>query len=303
MSSDDFPDCPDCAAAAPHERPRSATDEDDAKIVHEHELDERWRDRVMDQGVRHSMSTEDVLAQYELPKEIACSILGQHRHKAGLVVRSKCGRVLFLGSTCGRQHVVGFSDAEKLLEERRFKRGARAALSGATEHALAMRQQIDRCRHFFDLKRRLADDFEALVKDANERARLGAPGREVAVRNDRGEPDVGHLRGLEFWSGSFSIGSLEKARSELAALGHHDFSTEGKAKLRKASKRLSELLDESRSAERWVESAAAYFNPTNLDWSLQAIGMRGKERTKAAARILRWYRRAELDAANTHAEK
>lgn len=75
-------------------------------------------------------------------------------------------------------------------------------------------------------------------------------------------------------------------------MGQKDFSTVGIAKLRHASERLSELLDGAQSAERWIESAAAYFNPTNLEWSLQAIEMPREEREKAAHRTLRWYRRA-----------
>ena len=67
--------------------------------------------------VRHWVDAIEVLLQYTLLQFINCSLPGRHEHKNGLVVRTRCGLVIRIGTSCARKCLNGWQDVDKQINK------------------------------------------------------------------------------------------------------------------------------------------------------------------------------------------
>lgn len=112
VSRDNFVNCAECAELPSSDKqleivpPRTF----DPAEVRRIETTER-------EQVRHAVDAVDVILTYKVPFDIACSYPGAHPHQNGLVARTRCGKVVRIGSMCGASAVHGWDEIKKTIGE------------------------------------------------------------------------------------------------------------------------------------------------------------------------------------------
>lgn len=111
-SADDLPDCPDCTS-----RERNPNQPSEVQRVTPEQLSE-WQSEVEDiraGGVRHAVDIADLLGEYSMKDRQECSYFG-HPHNNGLLIFSRCGKLLKIGSDCGSKYVIGYKRLRRNLK-------------------------------------------------------------------------------------------------------------------------------------------------------------------------------------------
>jgi hypothetical protein len=102
---DSYPICPTCEDVGAADDPAVEYFDEFAYLRSPAELD---RFPIVATEERHRISVTDVLAEYDMPETMRCSMLPRsHPHRHGWVVRTRCGMVVKFGSECGENMVDG----------------------------------------------------------------------------------------------------------------------------------------------------------------------------------------------------
>jgi hypothetical protein len=270
---------PLCSVCALVEMPVKTVDQfgakDFDKFAELHELERRFPARARDVRVRHRMRREDVLAVYEVSNDCQCSMQGDHRHRAGLVVRAACGEILFLGEHCGESSVEGFQQAQRLYRDRQDDFVRERLLEEAHLLLKPIGEAARMLTPLFQLRRSLPAEFQEVMR---RRASQGARGREVEVqtvveRDGRSgtERRVVYLRGMELWDDVRNLASLNRTRERLVSLIQKKRGGLKTGAAKKLSVELGEIRRELAEHEKLREHAAAFFAHENVGAALQAV--------------------------------
>lgn len=236
--------CSACAMLAPE-----PTDTEHLKFVpyfrEAKELDQFSFDNTNE---RHEINPQDVLAEYEFEDRAKCSILPRlHDHWHGWVVRTRCGKVLKLGSNCGPQHIADFS---RIKAYSRDSRSQYAFVSQTRKNLQEIREKLVEAatwqERIWDFRRRLNDRMPMLAQGltrqfldkrlAAEQRALGIEMWDLSRRDVR--PDLRVLATLD---------ALSAAWSEEAPPGRTE---QGEIR-----KQVRGLLDRVNEALAWARSA------------------------------------------------
>lgn len=150
--------------------------------------------------LKHIAEGDGILARYEFPTKVICSLKGGHRHNQGIVVRMLCGVTLCMGFDCGKQSIIRFKEILKDYDRRRKFATDRGTIETWPEQ---FRARIATLAPALDQRRTLEEALRVKLPELHgellRRHRKGAGGLEVTIPADRigaKEDQLRHLAGL-----------------------------------------------------------------------------------------------------------
>jgi hypothetical protein len=267
-SADTLRDCPACAAP-----PTQSITPDAIERLKPSDLARLASEvaRIGEGGVRHAVAIDDLVGVYEV-LEADCSYF-DHKHRKGLVIRSRCGLLLQIGLTCGRKNVVGFDQIKFHLkiaygvEEERSV--GDAVFQELLERVEVLGAKIDKRRECLVALQRHLPDFYQEMSAAKRTVLLHERRYDPIADRETFEDVAYYLEGLGFFRGmpTSALNSLTErathhARTRKAAAIDFRNYREIRAERSAIRKRVGELEDFVRDVDRfWV--------PSNLDLALR----------------------------------
>lgn len=210
---------------------------------------------------RHQISVDDLLATYHFRETVQCSMPQRHPHENGYVVRTRCGTILALGSTCGRKLIDGFARVE-------------SHVANAHEY-----------HRFADDMRRVVGDLRSLYEEARERQGglnnfrrflqaespmlVSAFKRMFAERLKLSSEEI--PPGVELWD--FEIPEVERFKSDVerwgAALGRWAGSPPALAEQKRIRKEAKDITERVRAIRDWALLASRFVTRNGITTAIE----------------------------------
>ncbi len=270
------PACDDCHAKRDEVGPGLPVWADFPQLATPEDLDS-YPDLTHNTQNKHIAEGDGILARYEFPREVRCSLKGDHLHKQGIVVRMLCGVTLCMGFKCGERSIIGFKDILQDYRRRRKYAADRGTIGSWAEQfrlrIATLAPALQQCR---ELEEALRLKLPELQRELMRRHKLGARGLEVTIPADRvgaKEDQLHHLAGLQLLDArKHDPARLRGCLEEFIAQHERQPPVDGPS-----AKALMAIADKgNRRANRdrdWINQAAAFTTDANLRLALLAAGL------------------------------